>query len=548
MFSRVFRLGLPDTRKFALGLTLAGLEAVAAIALLATSAWLISAAAEQPPIMYLNEAIVGVRGFALGRAFFRYTQRLVLHDSAFEMLSRVRPRLFSKVAPLAPAGLGKISSSDYATKMVQDTDELQNLSLRVIAPLIQGLGVTALSVIGLALISPANWAFLWLGLVALLASATAVLFSKLSGSAASKVLIETRADLNVATAEYLENLEMYQAYGWDHARLKMLAEHETKAIAAANRNALSAGVGASIFALLGTVAVVLTSFAGATGVANGQLDHRWLAVLALVPMAVFEFLVATQPAIIGWQRYRASAERITSALDLPIPAEVLPNLGDLELQSVDSIEFRDATIRYPYSSSVAVHRITFALKPGQITWLQGPSGAGKTSVAFAIAGFLKPAEGGVLLNGRDLSAYRESDIRARIGYLEQRPTIFDADARTNLRIGDPTATDETLWQVLEQVGLDQMLRSRDGLDTQLGDRGVAISGGEAQRFALARALLANFQVLILDEPTENLDQASADSLWQLVFQIARTKLNRIVVVISHGITPSQHIDQIVTVH
>ena len=179
---RLIRLGLPNTRIFYLGLFISLLQAVSAVALLATSAWLISRASEQPPVMYLMIAVVGVRGFALGRAAFRYGERILLHDAAFKMLATTRPGIFEKLIPLSPAGLGDSSHGQVMSKVVADVDELQNLPLRVIAPIFQSFTVSILTVLGLALLLPSAALSLFLALLAtfLIAMPLSGLVSRLS--------------------------------------------------------------------------------------------------------------------------------------------------------------------------------------------------------------------------------------------------------------------------------------------------------------------------------------------------------------------------------
>ncbi|MFM7029888.1 MAG: thiol reductant ABC exporter subunit CydC [Micrococcales bacterium] len=546
MSRRLIALGLPRGRGFWLGTSLAALEATSAVTLLALSAWLISAAAEQPPILYLNEVIVGVRAFALGRAFFRYTQRLTLHSSVFQMLGQLRVRVFESVAPLAPAGLAGIDRADFANRLVHDVDELQNLSLRVITPVVQSLVVTVLTVVGLAILTPSASAAWILAVTAVAATLLAVSATARSNRLAATLGLSARNQMVSATTDLLENLDLHQAYGWAIHSVEQMHSAQKQIVAANTRTALTTGLGTSIYSAFATLAVVASAYLGANAVLAGSLDHRWLAVVALVPIAVFEVLANLQAATGSWQRYRASAQRVLEALDAEVPAEATANQTGAELEHIQTLEVTDATLSYPGSKGSAVSLKAFEVNAGERLLVQGSSGAGKTTLAYALAGFLHPSSGQVLVNGLPLTNYSESSIRARIGYLEQNPTIFAGSLRANLVIGDSNATDETLWAVLERVRLAETFHAREGLDTQLGERGVAVSGGEAQRIALARALLANFQVLIFDEPTANVDGETAGQLWADLLAISTENPDRICIFITHQSEYAEGIERAVS--
>jgi len=526
------RLGLPNSRGFGLGLFLTSLEGLSAAALLACSAWLISAAAEQPPILYLNMAIVGVRGFALGRAFFRYTQRLSLHDATFRLQTQLRPRIFSSVAPLAPAGLQGISRGNLASRLINDVEEIQNLGVRAVAPVVQSLVVSVASVVALALLAPSTsaWRILLETLVvsALVALPASAYWNRKQVAKATDV----REQLQAETLEYLENQDLLQAYGWEATKLAALAKLDRGLAKAQSRFAMTAGFGSAMFSLFSTLAVCYLALAGAHGVEDGTLDRRMLAVLALLPMAVFEIFAQLQPAVFSGQRYSPSARRVEALLSSVVPGVAEPSTGQAELGKVENIDLTDATFCYP-DSKVTIGPVTFSLRAGNSLALTGPSGAGKTTLAYGLAGFLRANAGSVAINGRPINEYSEASLRARIGYLEQSPTIFNASLKANLLIGKPAATDAELWEAIEQVGLRETFENREGLDTILGERGSSVSGGEAQRIALARALLANFQVLIFDEPTANVDGERADQLWTDFLAIARDSESRISIFIAH---------------
>lgn len=524
------RLGLPKTKLFGLGLVVSALQGLSAVALLAASAWLISRAAEQPPVMYLMIAVVGVRGFALGRAGFRYGERLMLHDAAFRKLSEIRPKIFEKLIPFVPAGLGAEKRGDTITRVGADVDELQNLPLRVISPIFQSALVSVFAVIGLGLLLPSAAVALLLFLLA------AFFFAMPLSGFISKVSDLERATVNAKLAtqsiEVLEHLDVLTAYGWLSSKLHDLAETDEVLNRIGKRKSLGNGVGQAIFSLLATTATLVSAIIGARSVANLELPGVLLALIALIPMAVFDVASNTQPAISAFRTYRSSAKRILQIQSKQLPAELLPIFGNQEVSGFKNLNLKHVAIAYPESKPV-FQDLNFELNAGETIAIQGQSGSGKTTIALALLRFLDLRSGGYQINGSDIAKYSESSIRKTIGLVEQDPTIFLGTVRANLLVAYPKASDVEIWNILDRVGLRSLFANRQGLDTELGERGVLISGGEAQRLALARALLANFQVLVLDEPTANVDKDSARNLVSDLLAAAKLNSNRAIVLITH---------------
>jgi len=523
-------LAWPKTRSFRLGLASSLLQGFSAVALLATSAWLISRAAEQPPVMYLMVAVVGVRGFALGRAAFRYGERISLHDSAFRMLAALRPRIFEKLIPFSPAGLAGNKRAEVLSKLTSDVDELQNLPLRVISPLAQSLFVSVLTVIGMSLLLPS--AALVLAATLLIAFVVALPASALASKRADDSMASTKAQLNVQLIEILENQELWHSLGWLQHKTKAIAATDLALSKAVTRNSFAIGFGQALFSLLATLATLGTTFFGAQAVSEGQQPGVLLALFALVPMAVFDVLSASQASISAWQKYAQSADRVNQLLERKLPEELAEAAGQLELGPIETLQLKNAEIGYPNAPST-VSNLDLQISQGETLLIHGVSGAGKTTAALTLANLLNVRSGEYLINGVPADEFAAHEIRNRIGYLEQNPTIFKGTVRANLLVAKPEAEDVELELVLHTVGMSGTFKNREGLDTQLGERGVLISGGEAQRLALARALLKGFDVLILDEPTANVDQEMAFELVSDLLQIAKRQTGRAVILITH---------------
>ena len=528
---RNLRLGLPTDGFFQLGLLITALQGLSAVALLGVSAWLISRAAEVTSIVYLGIAIVGVRGFAIGRAAFRYAERLLLHESAFRMLSKRRPEIFVRIAPFMPAGISRMGRGETIARVVNDVDELQNLPLRVVAPLVQSIVVTIASTIFIWSLLPA--AGLALLISVLSCFLIAIPLSARLAKSSDEIISPLKARLSEQSLDLLENQDVYLAYGWMGGKRAEIAATERQLRKASIKSALASGIGTSLVILFTMVAVISGAWFGAIAVISSALPGATLAIFALLPLAIFEILQGAQPAVAAFRKFDVSASRIGELLDREIPTSLQFKGGQSEIDDFESLELSSATVQYPDTKQPALIDFNFSLKRGEAVLLSGESGVGKSTVGLLLSRLIQPSSGEYLINHKPVSEYSVDSVRKSIGLVEQNPMVFLGDVRANLKLAKPSAADDELIRVLNAVGLWRMFETREGLQTQLGDRGVLISGGEAQRLALARAILADFDVLILDEPTANVDQMTADKLVRDLMRVARDQKRRAIVLISH---------------
>lgn len=535
---KLILFSLPRSRRFFTSLFVSVVQGLSAVALLATSAWLISRAAEQPPIMYLSIAIVGVRTFALSRASLRYAERWLSHDSVLQETSERRARVFGSLIDLAPAGLGRQSAADLGTRVVADTDEMQNLGLRIVSPLVQSVVVSVISTIVFAVMLPS--AALVMGLLLATAFVVALPLSALIARRADLQSATERAQLATKTQRLLGNLELLNAYGWANAAVIEIEKTQASLAKSSRRQAISLGFAQATFSFGAAASAVTAAVIGASEIASGHGDRVMLAVFALLPLAVFDVASAAQPVIGVWRRYRASAERLIEVIDREIPAE-LTFEGTQVLGELDAVQLIAAEAGYPGNESV-IKNFSLNIKKGETLALVGQSGAGKSTVALTLARLLNLRGGELRLNGQLADDFSAASIHKRVGYLEQNAVMFNASVRVNLQIAKPEASDDELVAVLQRVSLWSMFSKRDGLDTRVGERGVLISGGEAQRLALARALLANFNLIILDEPTANVDEAQSVQLVSDFIAIAKDN-QRMMVLITHDSTLAKLADR-----
>jgi ATP-binding cassette subfamily C protein CydC len=548
----VLRLAQPPARWSLPGLGAGVLSSASAVALLACSSWLIVRAAEMPPIMFLGMAVVGVRAFAISRSALRYLERLASHDAAFRQLGELRMGIFARLVPLAPAGLSQTRRGDLLTRLVRDVDDLQDLPLRVVQPLATSGIVALLSVLGVWWVLPA--AGLTLAVCLLAAGILGVLVASAVAARSERQLAPLRGALADEVLEVVENLDVLTAFGALDARLADVARSEERLRRASLRRSSGAGVQAAIMSLFAGTATVLALWVAVPALGSGGLVGPALALVVLVPMAVFEVFAMVPPALGVWRQVRSSAERVATVVPEQVPAEIPAEIpaevpaetggtraervpaGDGASSAFPLLELTGLAVRWPGAAEPAVSGVTLSLEAGDRVHLAGPSGAGKTTLAQALVRFLDYT-GSYRVGGVEARTLAPSQVRRTVGLVEQRPWLFDDTIRQNLLFARDTADDADLLDVLNRVGLGDWVARRGGLDARVGERGALVSGGQAQRIALARALLADFPVLVVDEPTANVDAGLGDRLVRDILTVA-AGARRAVVLISHTPVPA----------
>lgn len=541
----VLRLALPHGAGWAKAVAAGTLSAVCAVALLAASGYLITRAAEQPPILYLTLVMVGVRAFALGRAALRYVDRLAGHDASFRQLAVVRTEMYRRLASVAPAGLGATGRGDLLTRLVTDTDRLQDLPIRVVGPLVSAGVVALLSVVAVAVVwwPAAVVLVVALAVAALLGTVTTLSVARRSDreTAAERGRV---ADLVLDT---VRTLDVFAAYGTLPDRLAGIAALDARVTRAVRRRATVESLVGALVGLVGGGAVVGVLAVGAPAVVSGALDGPLWALAVFVPLALFEVVGGVPLAVLTLRRVRAAAERVEEVVPAELPAGIVPepdvpaDPSDLVVGGPVRVALRDLTVRWPGASAPAVDRVSFDLHPGEVVVLEGPSGAGKSTLVDALVRFVDH-EGSYTLDGVETRSMHPDAVRARVGLVEQDPFVFDQSVRQNLLFARDTATDAELSDVLDRVGLGPWVAGRGGLGAPVGERGGLLSGGQAHRLALARALLHAFPVLVLDEPTADVDPDLGDAVLRDLVGAAR-RAGRTVLVVSHVPVPADLVDR-----
>ncbi|MFM1964373.1 MAG: hypothetical protein RL134_98 [Actinomycetota bacterium] len=507
------------------------------VALLGTSGWLISYAAELPPVLSLSVAAVMVRSFALSRSVFRYLERLMGHDAAFRSLTDLRVTIYERLERLSPVGLLRFGRGDLLARLVADVDAALDLPLRVVLPWVQAALVSAATVAFLVWLVPG--AGLALGVVLFLGLVIVPWIVARIASRAERRLAPTRGALTASVVSSLDGAADLLAFGAVDAALADIDRRDAELTSVARRESAGLGLGVGLSTALQGAAVVACLVAAIPAVVDGRIGPAWLAVAALLPLAAYDVVATLPSSALAYQRVRGSAQRINEVLDAPDPVH---DPRDPQPLPRPPLPLQCRRLIAAWTDEPILRGIDLDVASGERVAVVGPSGAGKSTLAMVLLRFLDYS-GSVALDGTQLRDLSSDEVREDIGLLTQDAHIFDTTVRENLHLGAPRATDDDVRAVLARVGLaGWLLHLPRGLDTDLGPHGVAISGGERQRLALARLLLAERRLLVLDEPTEHLDPQTADALTDDLLAVTA---GRSTLLITHRLRGLDRVDRIV---
>jgi thiol reductant ABC exporter CydC subunit len=513
-----------------------------AVALMATSAWLIARAAQHPPVLTLMVAIVSVRAFGIGRGLLRYVERLVSHDAAFAALGDVRVRVYRKLERLAPAGLPAWRRGDLLTRLVTDVDDMQDLALRGLLP-IASAALVFLATLGLAIALLPSAALVLAGALAVAGIATPWLWVRASRTVEDGVAGE-RAERTATVVELLDASTDLLACGAAGQWLSRVDDLETRVASRVSRSARLAGAGVGIAILAVAAAVWGTLIVAVPVVHQGSLAGPALAVLVLTPLALTELVQALPVAAQELQRVRGSAARVLAVLDSPDPVQEPEHARPLAVTAAAAphIRVNGLQVNWPGRAQAALEAIDLDLPPGRRVAIVGVSGAGKSTLLAALLRFVDPSGGNISIDGTDVRTLDGDDVRSLMALCDQDAYLFDSTIAENVRLARAEATDSEIRDVLRRARLDHWIDELPrGIHTRVGEHGALISGGQRQRIALARALLADRPVLLLDEPTAGLDEPTAAAL---IVDLLAAGTGRTTVLVTHRLADLGAVDEI----
>lgn len=524
-----------------LGIVLAILTLLASIGLLTLSGWFLSASAVAGfaglySFNYMLPA-AGVRGTAIARTAGRYFERLVSHDATFRVLQHLRVFAFSKLLPLSPAGLARFRQGELLNRIVADVDTLDHLYLRVLSPLVGAFVVIVVVTLGLCFLDVQI--ALTLGGIMLL---TLVLLPPLfyrAGKPAGENLTRLRGEYRQQLTSWLQGQAELTIFGASRRYRARMDSTELSWHEAQRRQSELTAFSQALMTLIGGVAVIAMLWMASGGVGDNLQPGALIALFVFCALAAFEALAPVTGAFQHLGQVIASAVRITQLTEQTPEVQFTGQNTPAPTQA--SLHLQNVTFAYDGQLQSALNDITLEIPAGTHVAILGRTGCGKSTLLQLITRAWDPREGTLLLNDMPLNAFSESALRQAMSVVTQRVHLFSATLRDNLLLASPTATDERLRAALEQVGLQKLLED-EGLNSWLGEGGRQLSGGELRRLAIARALLHDAPLMLLDEPTEGLDATTESQILDLLAQVMKDKT---VLMVTHRLRGLAHFDQII---
>jgi thiol reductant ABC exporter CydC subunit len=508
------------------------------IGLMATSGYLISAAALQPSISELQIAIVGVRFFGIARGVLRYLERYISHEATFRLLARLRTWFYLALEPLAPARLMEFRSGDLLARIVADIDALQDFYLRVLAPPAVAVLTALLMVILvghfghlLAVVTLVFLGLAGLGLPALM---------RVMGRQTGRQMVQEQSGLNTVLVEGIQGISVLIAFGQAADYMDTVRLLSRSAGKLQMRMARIGGLESCLSGLMMNLATLSVLLVAIPMVSQGRLDGVFLAMLVLAIISSFEAALPLPQAFQNLEKSFESAHRLFAVVDAK-PSVVDPEKPE---SAPSGLELSAQSLQFSYTPEgpTILNGIEFSLTENRTMAIVGPSGAGKSSLVQLLLRFWDYHDGHILLDGHDLRKYQQDDVRRLIAVVSQRTHLFSATVRENLLLANPTATETEMTIAAQQAHIHEFILSLpDGYETWLGEQGIQLSSGQRQRLAIARAILQDTPILILDEPTASLDPLAAREVLEELQGLTK---GRNTMIITHNLSGLEFVDEI----
>ncbi len=545
-FWRLLKIAQPLKGWMALAILLGCITVGSGIGLMTTSAYLISLAALHPSVAALGVAIVGVRFFGIARGVFRYLERYVSHSVTFRLLAQLRVWFYTALEPLVPArliglrngGSAEYTSGDLLSRVVSDIETLQNFYVRVIAPPVVA-----------AIVGFGMWFFLGafavdfaitLLIFFLLAGVCVPLLTHLLSQKLGRQIVMVRSELHIQLVDGIQGITDLVAFGQEHNHFMRMQALNRKLKRLQARMAQISGLQGALGNVLMNLSVWTMLIVAIPMVHEGRLNGVFLAVLALAAIASFE---AVLPLSSAFQYIGGSLEASRRLFEI---VDTQPAVHDAEAPSPTPQHFdlviENLCFRYGPGEPFVLDKVSFAVSQGQCLAIIGPSGAGKSTLANLLLRFWEYSEGHILLGGHELREYQQHDLHNLISVVAQNTHLFNATIRENLLVARPNASQDELVKAALQAQIHDFIQSLpQGYDTPIGEQGLCLSGGERQRIAIARAILKDAPLLILDEPMANLDALTEQAVLGALRTLVR---GRTTLLITHRLVGLEMADEI----
>jgi ATP-binding cassette subfamily C protein CydC len=538
VFFRLLRLASPFWKRMGLAILLGFGTIASSVGLLATSAYIIAFAALQPSIAELQIAIVGVRFFGITRGILRYLERLVSHNAAFRLLARLRLWFYQKLEPLAPARLIHYRSGDLLSRIVADVETLEQFFVRVLAPPMVAVCIAVLMWFLVGAFDP-RLAGIIIAFLALAGVVTPVLVKRLS-LGTGRQMVGLRAALNTALVDGVQGCADLLAFTRAKRHRAHISTLSRQYVQLQERMSRVGGLTSALTGLLMNLSTITLLIVAIPLINAERIDGVYLALLILAAIASFEAVIPLPSTFQHLESQLAAAQRLYEIVDahpsVIDPVEISPEPSDF------SLTVRDLRFRYEMDEGPALDGISFQLDQGLQLAVVGPSGAGKSTLINLLLRFWDYDSGQISLGGSELRTYRGEDLRRVISVVSQHTHLFNDTIRGNLLLANPGANEHDLVKAASQAQIHEFIQGLPhGYDTWIGEAGVRLSGGERQRIAIARALLKNTPILILDEPTANLDALTEREVVKSLYGLME---GRTTLIITHRLVGLEKVNQI----
>ena len=528
-----------------LGTGLGLLAMISVVGLLSLSGWFISAAAyagltaATAQLFNFFHPGIGVRFFAIGRTLARYAERIVNHDVTFRILQSLRTWFYIHLEPLAPARLMMLRSADVLSRIVADIDALDNLYLRVISPSLVAGGMSILVVIFLGLFNPII--ALTVAFFLVLAGFGVPLIAWHLGHSGGKDLTHLLSDLRIRIVDTLQGLPELLVFGGHR--------HQIDAVALSNRALLKCqlrmshirGLSLALITLFSGLAVISTLYLAVHLVSRELLDGPMLALAMLAVMASFEAVLPLPLAYQYLGQTREAGRRLLEIIETE-PRVFFPVRSIPPLQHT-TVTFEKVSFQYFDQGPRVLRDVDLQIPAGQRVAVIGETGSGKSTLVHLLVRFWNPTSGCIRLGDDEIENFSESDLRRLISTVSQQPHMFNATLKENLLMAGPEAGEDDLLSALKTAQLFEFVENLpEGLNTWVGEAGQLLSGGQAKRVAVARAVLHNAPLWVLDEPTEGLDPITE---YEMMQELKRHTEGKTLLLITHRLVDLVWMDQIV---
>ena len=525
----------------ALGIVLAIVTLLASIGLLTLSGWFLSASAVAGfaglySFNYMLPA-AGVRGTAITRTAGRYFERLVSHDATFRVLQHLRVSTFSKLLPLSPAGLARFRQGELLNRIVADVDTLDHLYLRVISPLVGAFVVIVMVTLGLCLLD-VTLALTLGGIMLLTLFILPPLFYR-AGKTTGENLTRLRGDYRQQLTGWLQGQAELTVFGASQRYRARMESTELNWHEAQRKQSELTALSQALMLLIGGFAVIAMLWMASGGVGDNAQPGALIALFVFCALAAFEALAPVTGAFQHLGQVIASALRITEITGQA--PEVVFTGHETAAPERLALTLENLSFRYEGQAQNALDNLSLHIPAGAHVAVLGRTGCGKSTLLQLLTRAWDPQQGSIRFNDAPLTQYSEAALRQTVSVVPQRVHLFSATLRDNLLLASPSASDETLCAMLEKVGLHKLLED-DGLNGWLGEGGRQLSGGELRRLAIARALLHDAPLMLLDEPTEGLDATTENQILTLLEQEMQGKT---MVMVTHRLRGLARLDQII---